>query len=143
VSEIIKGPKDVGLSPGTLVHVGEKKIKETKISIVDYNEAQIQEMDVKTAEECFPYKDKPTVTWIKIDGLHEIEVIEKIGRHFGLHPLVLEDVLNTRQRPKIEDFEDYIVIILKTFMLGKKDTLDSEQISIVLGPNFVLSFLSR
>jgi magnesium transporter len=130
----------VGLPPGTLVHVGEKKTETTKIAIIDYDEAYIQEIEVKTAAECFPYKDKPTVTWIKIDGLHELDVIEKIGRHFDLHPLVLEDILNTGQRPKIEDFEDYIVIILKTFMLGKKDTLDSEQISIVLGPNFVLSF---
>ncbi len=90
MSEIKKGPKDVGLPPGTLIHVGEKKIEKTNISIVDYDETQIQEVDVKTAEECFSYKDKPSVTWIKITGLHEIDVIEKIGRHFNLHPLVLE-----------------------------------------------------
>jgi magnesium transporter len=138
-----KGPKDVGLPPGTLIHVGEKKSESTKISIIDYDEAQIQEVDAKSAEECFPYKDKPTVTWIKIDGLHEIDVIEKIGRHFELHPLVLEDILNTGQRPKIEEFEDYIVIIIKMFILEPEGMVDAEQISIVLGPNFVLSFQEK
>ncbi len=138
-----KGPKDAGLPPGTLIHVGEKKTETTKISIIDYDEVHIQERMVESAEECFPYKDRPTVTWIKIDGLHEIDVIEKIGRHFELHPLVLEDILNTGQRPKIEEFEDYIVIIIKMFILEQKGRIDAEQISIVLGPNFVLSFQEK
>ncbi|GBE18274.1 magnesium transport protein CorA [archaeon BMS3Abin16] len=138
-----KGPKDVGLPPGTLIHVGEKKTETTEISIIDYDEVHIQERRVESAEECFPYKDKPTVTWIKIDGLPEIDVIEKIGRHFDLHPLVLEDILNTGQRPKIEEFEDYIVIIIKMFILEQEGRIDAEQISIVLGPNFVLSFQEK
>ncbi len=139
-----KGPRDVGLPPGTLVHVGEKKTEKTKISIIDYDESQVQEAEAKSAEECFPFKDKNTTTWINIFGLHEIDVIEKIGRHFELHPLVLEDILNTRQRPKIEDFEDYIFMVLKMLYFDEEEyEIMAEQVSIILGPNFVLSFQEK
>jgi len=109
--------KKIGLSPGTLVHIGKKKIEKVRIRIIDYDEARLQEKEAKTIEECFPFKDLPTVTWVNIDGLHDIEVMEKIGKHFGLHPLVLEDILNTDQRPKIEDFDDYIFVVLKMLYL--------------------------
>ena len=102
-----------GLPPGTLVHIGEKKMEEVKITIIDYDETHFQEKEVKTIEECFPFKDKPTVTWINIDGLHQIDIIEKLGKHFGFHPLVLEDIVNTDQRPKIEDFVTYLFLVLK------------------------------
>ncbi len=69
-------------------------------------------------EEAFPPKDFPTVTWINIDGLHEIDTIEKVGQHFNIHPLVLEDIVNTGQRPKTEEFEDVIFVVLK--MLNSK-----------------------
>ena len=100
---IRKRSEKAGLSPGTLVFVGEKKIEKVKIKILDYDETQIAEKEAATIEECFPFKDLPTVTWINIDGLHEVDIIEKIGTHFGLHPLLLEDILNTEQRPKLED----------------------------------------
>jgi magnesium transporter len=98
---IKKRSHKVGLPPGTLVHVGERKAENVKIRILDYDEAQFEEKEAKIIEESFPFKDKPTVTWINIDGLHEVEIIEKLGSHFGLHPLLLEDILNTDQRPKI------------------------------------------
>jgi len=96
---IIKRSKKVGLPPGTPVHVGEKKMDRVRIKIIDYDEAQFQEKEAKTVEECFPFKDKPTVTWINIDGIHQVDIIEKIGNHFNIHPLVLEDIVNTGQRP--------------------------------------------
>jgi len=61
--------------------------------------------------QCFPFKDTPTVTWINIDGLHQVDIIEKLGKHFSLHPLILEDIVSTEQRPKMEDFENYIFVI--------------------------------
>src|SRR4030065_1346038 len=110
---IKKRSKKAGLPPGTLVHIGEKRAEETKITLIDYDEANFQEREVKAAEECFPFKEKPTVTWINVEGVHQIEVIEKLGHCFGLHPLVLEDILNTDQRPKMEIYGDYLYIVLK------------------------------
>jgi magnesium transporter len=105
---IKKRSKKAGLPPGTLVHIGEKKAETLKITIMDYDEAHFQEKEIKTIEECFLFKDKPTVTWINIDGLHQVEILEKLGECYGLHPLVLEDIPNTDQRPKMEDYGEYI-----------------------------------
>jgi magnesium transporter len=133
-----------GLPPGTLIHIGERKTEKPRITIIDYGEAQLEEKEAKKIEECFPYKDKPTVTWINIDGIHQVEIIEKLGSHFGLHPLLLEDILNTEQRPKMEDFGDYIFVVLKMLYFGGKgDEIEAEQVSLVLGSNFVISFQER
>ncbi|MDH5187197.1 MAG: magnesium/cobalt transporter CorA [candidate division WOR-3 bacterium] len=134
--------RKAGLPPGTLVHIGEKKAEQVKITILDYDESQVQEKIAEKIEECFPFKDKPTVTWINIDGIHKVEVIEKIGNCFNLHPLILEDILNTGQRPKIEDFGEHIFLVLKMlYYLEKEITI--EQVSLILGPNFVISFQER
>ena len=138
---IKRASKTIGLSPGALVHVGKKKIEKVRIRLIDYDEAQLQEKEPKTVEECFPFKDLPTVTWVNVDGLHDIHIMEKIGKHFGLHPLVLEDILNTEQRPKVEDFDDYIFVVLKMLYYDETDgEIRAEQISIILGSDFVLSF---
>ncbi len=134
-------PKKAGLPPGTLVHVGERKIEKVKITIIDYGEAQFQEKEAKTVEECFPFKDEPTITWINIDGIHEVDIIEKIGNHFNIHPLLLEDICHTEQRPKMEDFEDYIFVVLKMLYYDEKENgVNAEQVSLILGSNFVISF---
>jgi magnesium transporter len=134
-----RSPK-VGLPPGTLVHIGEKKVEKARITIMDYDETNLEEKGAKTIEESYPFKDKPTVTWINIDGLHEVEIIEKLGSHFGLHPLLLEDILNTDQRPKMEDYGDYIFVVLKMLYPGEnKDEIEAEQVSLILGSNFVIS----
>ena len=96
-----KVSRKAGLAPGTLIHIGEKKTEKIQITLIDYNEADIQESVVKKVEDCFAFKETPTSTWINIDGLHSVDIIEKIGKHFELHPLILEDILNTSQRPKI------------------------------------------
>jgi magnesium transporter len=133
--------KKIGLPPGTPVFVGEKKIEKAKITIIDYDEKQFQEKEAKTIEECFPFKDTPTVTWINVDGVHQVDIIENIGRHFDLHPLILEDIMNTEQRPKIEDFERYIYIVLKMLYYDEKEhETKIEQVSLILGENFVISF---
>jgi len=134
----------VGLPPGTLVHIGEKRTEKVKITIIDYDETHFQEKEVETIEECFPFKDKPTVTWINIDGLHEVEIIEKIGKHFEIHPLVLEDILNTGQQPKMEDLEQYVIVILKMLLYDEETKeIKPEQVSLILGPNFVITFQER
>jgi magnesium transporter len=136
--------KKPGLPPGTLIHVGEKKIEKIRIRVIDYDEEHMEERDLDTIDECIPYKDKPTVTWINIDGLHEVDVIEKIGINFGLHPLVLEAIVHTEQRPKMEDFEDYIFIITKMLSYDENENqLQAEQFSLVLSHNYILTFQER
>ena len=139
-----KKSKKVGLPPGTIVHIGNKRMEKVKINIIDYNEEHFQEKEVKSAGECFPYKDKSTITWINIDGVHEIKVIEEIGKLFNLHSLILEDIVDTDQRPKIKDFRDYIFIILKMLYCDKKSNeMKIEQVSLILGKNYVISFQER
>ena len=139
-----KTARKVGLPPGTLIQAEEKKAKEAKISLIDYDEAQLQEKETATVEECFPFKDKPTVTWINIDGVHQVDIMEKIGAHFGIHPLILEDIMHTVQRPKMEDFEDYIFVVVKMIYYDERDDeIKAEQVSIILGTNFVISFQEK
>ncbi|MGH7494008.1 MAG: magnesium/cobalt transporter CorA [bacterium] len=133
--------KQAGLPPGTLIHVGEQKTETIKITLTDYDAAGVREQEIRTPEECFPYRDRPTVTWINVDGLHQVEAIARIGQHFGLHPLVMEDVVNTEQRPKLEDFGQYIFIVTKMLSYDEKlESIQTEQISFVLGSKFVLTF---
>ena len=134
----------IGLPPGTPVYVGDRGEEEVKITVLDYDESQIQEKEVKDVEECFPFKETSTVTWINVDGIHKVENIEKIGNHFGVHSLVQEDIVHTEQRPKVEEFEDHIYIVLKMIAYDEenKRTL-SEQVSLILGPNYVISFQER
>ncbi len=117
------------------------KNKKVKITIIDYDESSFQEKEADKIEECFPFKDTPTKTWINIDGVHQLDIIEKIGKHFDLHPLLLEDIVHTEQRPKMEDFDKYIFVVLK--MLDYDDTkhqIKTEQLSLILGLNYVISF---
>ena len=120
--------KKVGLPPGTLIHVGERKVEKTRIRIMDYDEKLLDEMEPTSIEACLEFIERPTITWINIDGLHEVDLIEKIGRRFSLHPLVLEDIAHTEQRPKLEDYEDYLFIVCKMLFYDQdKDEIVVEQ----------------
>ncbi|MBC8433256.1 MAG: magnesium/cobalt transporter CorA [Desulfobacterales bacterium] len=136
-----KVSKKSGTAPGTLVHIGEKKTDRARITVVDYVADQLREQELEIIEDAFPFKDFPTTTWLNIDGMHDIELIEKIGRHFNIHPLTLEDIVNTGQRPKVEEFADYIYLVLKMLHVDKEtDEIRSEQVSLVVGNNFLISF---
>jgi len=136
-----KTSKKIGLPPGTLVHVGEKRTEEVTISLIDYDEKQFQEKTIEDIEEVFPLKDQPTVTWINVSGMHDVDVIERIGKHFNIHCLTLEDIVNTGQRPKMEDFDDYVYIVIKMLYYGRQDDqVKSEQVSLILGSTFLMSF---
>jgi len=124
-----------------LVHIGRQRIEKTKISVIDYDETQFTEQEISTVEACFPFKDKPTVTWINIEGIHQTDILEKIGSCYNLHPLVMEDILNTEQRPKIENYQDYLYIVLRMLYYDDAaNAVSSEQISLVVGQNYVISF---
>lgn len=119
-----------------------KHRRRAKISLIDYGPSSYQEKTIKSIAECFPFKDKPTVTWINIDGLQQKQALEQLGKSYGLHPLVIEDIYHTRQRPKFEDYGDYIYIVLRMvhYQNNNINQLTSEQISLVLSKNFVISF---
>jgi magnesium transporter len=139
-----RAQKKVGAAPGTLVYVGEERNQKIRIRLLAYDQNGIEEKELNNIEECFPYKDKPLTTWINIDGLNDISLIEKIGSNFNIHPLVLEDILNTHQRPKLDDYDSYAYLVLRMVSCSKNQTeIDSEQISIILGKNYIISFQEK
>jgi len=133
-----------GLPPGSLIHVGETHESETSISVIDYNKVNIQEQQIQSVEEILQYKDCDSVTWVLIEGLANVDIVERIGSIFDIHQLVLEDILNTHQRPKFEDHDDYLFIVLK-YLQSENDpfTLIYEQISLLTLKNFVIVFKEK
>lgn len=137
---IHKRGKKIGLLEGTLVHVGEKKTDKVQIHGIRYDEAEVVEKDLVGPEDIFSVKGN-SVVWIDIDGLHKTEIIESFGKAFGLHPLLLEDIVNTRQRPKMDEYDNCLYFVFRMLRYDEKaHVVKDEQISIVLGKNFVLSF---
>ena len=137
--------KKIGLPPGSLIHIGERLSDHVKITLMDYDGDHLEEKVVEGLEECASCRDKPTTTWIHVDGIHDIQLLERLGAIFHLHPLSMEDILNTDQRPKVDDYGNYIYVVLKTFSLSDdtKEEIRSEQISLVFGANFLLSFAEK
>jgi magnesium transporter len=136
--------KKAGLPPGTIVFLGEKRQERVKLSVISYDGVNFQEKEVKNVEEALSFRKKSQVTWLNIDGVHQPEIIEQVGKSFDVHPLVLEDIANTGQRPKMEDFDDYIFVVLRMLRFDEKENqTKTEQISMILGSDFVVSFQER
>lgn len=133
--------KPAGAAPGTLIHVGERKMAATRISLIDYDAGRLTERDVEDVGELLPLKDSSSTSWIDVVGLHDIGQIETIGKHFGIHPLVQEDILNTRQRPKVDAYEDYLHICIKMITFdAESGHLAPEQISLIIGNHHLITF---
>ncbi|HEX9901581.1 MAG TPA: magnesium/cobalt transporter CorA [Acidobacteriota bacterium] len=133
--------KKSGLPPGSLVHVGEKKMEKTRITVIDYDQDNFVEKQAVSVEECRPFRKTSTITWINVDGVHEPEVIQHLGECYGIHPLILEDIMTTSQRPKLEDLGDYLFLVVRMMTNHRgRDEEKFEQVSLVVGSNFVLSF---
>ncbi len=128
-----------GTAPGTLVPLDSGTSSPVRIRIIDYGPDHFDEKELATIEEVFPYRDKSTVTWINIDGLSDVPLLEKLGKHFGFHPLTLEDVLNCGQRPKIEDYGDYHFLVLKSLDRQEGGELELEQISFFLSGGYIIT----
>jgi magnesium transporter len=140
-SEEARRSEKAGMSPGTLMHVGEKKIEKTRITVIDYDAAGFIEKEVASVEECFPFKETATVTWINVDGVHDASVIEKLGTRFDIHPLVLEDIMTTTQRPKTEDLGGAVFVVLRMIEYDEScPGMAADQLSVIIGPNYVISF---
>lgn len=146
MNRILKKAKKVGTSPGTLVYIGDKPKKDVDITIIEYSKDGYEEHNIKNADrlrinENNNNKDLTKVRWLNINDLHEIDIIEEIGKQFKIHPLVLEDILNTGQRTKVDDYDDYMFIVLKALTFDEsKNELTCEQISFVLIDNYIISF---
>lgn len=134
----------VGLPPGTLVHIGQRRTEAVSIRMIEYDSESLEEKELASIEECVPYLDTPRPTWVDVVGLHEVEIVQKIGERYGFHPLMLEDVVNTEQRPKIEDYGKHVFIVLKMLHYDSGSRrFDPEQVSLVVGENFLISFQER
>jgi magnesium transporter len=134
-----------GLAPGTLVHIGKKKAEKVVIRVLAYNSEKLIEKKLETIEECLEFKSQQDINlWINVDGLDRVDIIEKLGGYFDIHPLTLEDVLNTGQRPKTEDYGSYIYTVLKMMLLDtERKEIIIDQVSIIIGSNYILSFQER
>jgi len=136
-----KRDKKVGLPPGSLVYIGDKQPHPPKITMVNFDENHFDLSQPDTLKECANYKNLPGTTWINVDGLNETTIITQLGECLGLHPLVMEDILNTDQRPKLEDYGDYIFLVVKMLTYNEdNEEINSEQLSFILGKSYIISF---
>lgn len=127
-----------GAPPGTMVYSGKDTTEQVRITLIEYDESSLIEKNFYDIDECMSHVRPNMVKWINVDGIHNVELVEKIGKLFNIHPLTLEDIVNTAQRPKFEDYDDYVVSIMK---MAYYDTeIHSEQLTIVLRDNTVVSF---
>ncbi|MCL4501219.1 MAG: magnesium/cobalt transporter CorA [Deltaproteobacteria bacterium] len=136
-----KRSQKAGLPPGSLVYTGDRTEVKTRITIVEYDEGEVHSREIASLSECPIMIERPGVTWIDVSGISHVGHLEHLGECFKLHPLVLEDILNVDQRPKVEDYEDYLFIVIKAISTGSEiNEIAAEQISLILGCNYVLSF---
>ncbi|WP_238974573.1 magnesium/cobalt transporter CorA [Pelodictyon luteolum] len=134
----------LGTAPGSLVHTGGRKMQDPAITVFSYSQESVRRASAGTIREAVALRREGEVLWVNIDGLHDVGLVEEAGTLFGLHPLTLEDILHTLQRPKIEDFDRYLFLVLKTLELeGDGGDVSEEQLGLVIGEGFVLSFRER
>lgn len=129
------------LLPETSVYIGEHRTGEVSLTLVEYDKTTVNTQSPSSPDHCFPFKPAPTVTWLHVNGIHQADIIRTVGQQLHLHPLLIEDVLNTTQRSKIEDYDDVLFLVLKIVEYDAvDDNLRIEQLSLVLGNTFVVSF---
>lgn len=141
-----KSTKALNQVPGTVTYIGRKVSEETKLEIIDYNRDSFERYNSSNPEDAFQFENEDKITWINIDGLSNTTEIEKLGKYYDLHPLIMEDIVNTNQRPKISEFKDYIFLVVKMLYFPKDATdktngnLINEHLSIVVGKDYLLTF---
>jgi magnesium transporter len=128
----------LGAPPGTIVYYGEKQTEKVRITLIEYSEGEFVEKNFYDLAECLDNVNPAMVKWINVDGIHDVDLIEKIGKYFKIHPLTLEDIVNTSQRAKFEDYDNYVVAIMK--MIYYDTEMQSEQLTVVLMEGLVISF---
>lgn len=132
------------MGPGSLVHVGEHTDAVVKIRVMDYDYQNLSESALKDLAQCAGYCHSGSVSWIDVDGIHDSKLVDEVGKGFNVHILVLEDIMNSESRPKVEFFDDYMFITLKMLELDPKThSLNVEQLSLIISDKYVLMFQER
>jgi magnesium transporter len=129
-----------GMPPGSLVHIGETPAQAVSIELIGYDQATFEEQRFATVDDCLPHLERTGITWVNVEGVHDVDIIRHLGERFALHPLVLEDIVNTGQRPKIEDYDSYLFIVLRMLKPTGGGEFSSEQLSMILGSNYLFTF---
>lgn len=132
--------KKIGQSPGSIIYTGEKSSNKIFIEAFSYNKDVYVEKELSNIVESLESNLTEHISWININGLNHVNEIEKIGLQYDLHPLVLEDIVSIKQRPKIDDYGDYLFVVLKMLHYNTNEEIVSEQVSFILGKDYVLSF---
>lgn len=140
---IKKRNQAIGKAPGSLIHIGKQKMDKSRVRYIKYNEDEITEGELDNYGSLKKLVGKEYVTWVNIDGLHDIELMKTIKESFDIQALTMEDILNTDQRPIIIESENHLVIILKVLFFNEEQSLQAEQISFILGENYLLTIQER
>lgn len=130
----------VGKAPGMDGYLGAKFRESTDIEIYDYSKASFEVHHTKNIEDAFQFKTTDQITWINVNGLNQSDEISKLGQYYDIHPLVMEDILNTEHRPKVDEYENYLFVILKMLYINKEEQFTIEHLSLIVGENYVLTF---
>ena len=136
----IKPRRAKNLSPGTVAYMGKKTSLVTSLDIIDYSKEHYDRFETKVVADAFKFEDTDRITWINVNGLSDTEAIVALGTHFELHPLIQEDIVSTHQRPKIDEYEDYLFIVFKMLHYDDKEQLTKEHVSLVMGKDYVVTF---
>jgi magnesium transporter len=129
-----------GLPPGSLIHIGEIPSGAASIELIGYTQDAVEEQRFSTVDDCLPHLERSGIIWVNVEGVHNVDLIRHLGEQFALHPLVLEDIVNTAQRPKTEDYDNYLFIVLRMLRPTESGEFTSEQLSIILGPGHIFTF---
>ena len=130
-----------GLAPETLVFTGTRKLHTVRVDVIDYSETALNELSNVSVNQCGELAKAPSVTWINVNSVHDVGLIDGLGKCLDLHPLTLEDIVNTYQRPKTEEFSNYIYVVLKMVAFNEAaNQVEIEHVSLILGENYVISF---
>ncbi|HEY9060119.1 MAG TPA: magnesium/cobalt transporter CorA [Pseudobacteroides sp.] len=139
--KIRKISQKVGLPPGTLVHTGEIRNQFPTVTVVDYDDKNFSVENSLVIKDALCMKNHAKYRWINLDGIHDTNIINSIGSFYGIHPLVLEDIQNTGQRPKVEEYDGYLYIVIRMIYYDNKlSEITTEQVSIILGRDYLLTF---
>lgn len=130
--------QNIGAPPGTLFYNGEERTEPIKITLIEFNETEFFEDTYSDLSDCLNHVKPNMVKWLNVEGIHNPQLVEDIGKAYNIHPLTLEDIVHVDQRPKFEDYEHYVVAIMK--MISYTTQVNSEQLSVILFENTVISF---
>jgi magnesium transporter len=131
----------VGLPPGTVIHTGKERKEKVTISIIEFSNGQLREYQADSVDDCSPPAAEGITKWVHVNGVHDVEIVQKICDFYKVHPLIIEDIPSVGQRPKLEIMASGVYIVLRNYSLEMTDNeIQSEQVSIVIGKNYILSF---